>query len=62
MDLIERYQDAISDVVKKVRETQRENILKAGEIVAKAAESGKKIYLGRIVHQIEHDLIYRGGC
>ena len=61
MDLIERYQDAISNVVKKVRETQRENFLKAGEIVAKAAESGKKIYLGRIVHQIEHDLIYRGG-
>ncbi len=61
MDLIERYQDAISDVVKKVRETQKENILKAGEMVAKAAEAGKKIYLGKIVHNIELDLIYRGG-
>ena len=61
MDLIERYQYAILDILKKVRETQKENILKAGEIVAKAAESGKKIYLGNIVHHIEHDLIYRGG-
>ena len=61
MDLIERYQDAILDVVKKVRETQKENIIKAGEMVAKAAETGKKIYLGKIVHKIEYDLIYRGG-
>ncbi len=61
MDLVERYQDSILKVVEKIRETQKENILKAGEIVAKAAEAGKKIYLGRIVHYIEHDLIYRGG-
>lgn len=61
MELIERYQDAILDVVKKVRETQKENIIKAGEMVAKAAETGKKIYLGKIVHNIEYDLIYRGG-
>ena len=61
MDLIERYQDAILGIVKKVSDTQKENIIKAGEIVARAAESGKKIYLGRIVHHIEHDLINRGG-
>lgn len=61
MELVERYQEAILDVVKKVTETQKENIIKAGEIVAKAAEAGKKIYLGRIVHHIEHDLINRGG-
>ena len=61
MELIERYQDAILDVVKKVRETQKENIIKAGEMVAKAAETGKKIYLGKIVHNIQYDLIYRGG-
>ena len=61
MNLVERYQEAIANVMKKVRETQMENIIKAGEIVAKAAESGKKIYLGKVVHYIEKDLISRGG-
>ncbi len=61
MALVERYQEGIAEIIKKVTETQRENIQKAGEIVAKAAEAGKKIYLGKIVHHIEHDLIYRGG-
>lgn len=61
MNLVERYQKAIIDVVDKVRITQKENILKAGEIVATAAENGKKIYLDKIIHGIEGDLIYRGG-
>ena len=61
MNLVERYQEAIADVMKMVRETQMDNIIKAGEIVAKAAESGKKVYLGKVVHYIEKDLISRGG-
>ena len=61
MNLVERYQEAIADVMKRVRETQMDNIMKAGEIVAKAAESGKKVYLGKVVHYIEKDLIHRGG-
>lgn len=61
MELVKRYQEAIADVMKTVRETQADNILKAADIVAKAVESGKKIYLSGIVHGIQLDLIYRGG-
>ena len=59
--LIDRYHEAVEALLKIVRDTQRENIYKAGEIVANAVETGHKIYLGRIVHGIEMDLIYRGG-
>ena len=59
--LIDRYHEAVDTLLKTVRETQRENIVKAGELVATAVESGHKIYLGHIVHGIEMDLIYRGG-
>ena len=59
--LIDRYHQAVEALLKTVRETQRENIFKAGELVANAVENGGKIYLGHIVHGIEMDLIYRGG-
>ena len=59
--LIDRYHKAVEDLLKTVRETQREAIIKAGEMVADAVENGHKIYLGHIVHGIEMDLIYRGG-
>ena len=61
MNLTERYQDAIAKVLERVRLTQKENIKKAGEIVANAAKAGKKIYLGKIIHGIEGDLFCRGG-
>ena len=59
--LIDRYHQAVESLLKTVRETQRDNIFKAGELVANAVEHGHKIYLGHIVHGIEMDLIYRGG-
>jgi uncharacterized phosphosugar-binding protein len=59
--LIDRYQSAVNDLLKTVRDTQRENIIKAGELIANAVENGHKIYLNLIVHGIEKDLIYRGG-
>ena len=59
--LIDRYHHAVDNLLKTVRETQREAIVKAGELVADAVEKGGKIYLGHIVHGIEMDLIYRGG-
>ena len=59
--LIDRYHEAVDSLLKTVRETQRESIIKAGEMVANAVENGHKIYLGHIVHGIEMDLIYRGG-
>ena len=59
--LIDRYHEAVDNLLKTVRETQREAIIRAGELVADAVEHGHKIYLGHIVHGIEMDLIYRGG-
>ena len=59
--LIDRYQEAIVEVMHRVRDTQREALIRAGEIVADAVEHGGKIYLDKIVHGIEGDLYYRGG-
>lgn len=61
MDLMERYQAAVDDLLYRVRTTQREAIQKAGLLVAATAEAGRHVYLGKIVHSIEYDLIYRGG-
>ncbi|MCR5694191.1 MAG: sugar isomerase domain-containing protein [Clostridia bacterium] len=59
--LIDRYQSAVDDLFRKVRETQRENIIKAGKIVAESVANGGCIFLSGICHSIEMDLIYRGG-
>ncbi|MBO4229208.1 MAG: SIS domain-containing protein [Clostridia bacterium] len=61
MELIDRYQQAIVDVLYKVRFTQQEQIKRAGELVADAIEHGGKVYLYRICHSIEEDLLFRGG-
>ncbi len=59
--LMDRYHEAVDDLFRKVRETQRENIIKAGEIVADSVASGGCIYLSSICHFMEMDSIYRGG-
>ena len=59
--LIDRYQKAVEDLFAKVRETQRDNIIKAGKIVAESVANGGCIFLSGICHSIEMDLIYRGG-
>ena len=59
--LVERYQEAVFDLLNKAKNTQREAIRRAAEIIAEAVEGGNKVYLGMICHSIEMDLIYRGG-
>lgn len=61
MLLMERYREAVDKLLKKVRDTQTENIIKAGEMIANAVANGGKIILSDICHSIENDLIYRGG-
>lgn len=61
MELIDRYQQAIDELLLKVRTTQRDAIQKAGETVAEAVEHGRHIYLGEIGHSIQKDSIERGG-
>ena len=59
--LMETYWKAVDDLFAKVRNTQRENIITAGKMVADSIEQGGCIHLSSICHHIEHDLIYRGG-
>ncbi len=59
--LIDRYQSAVEELFAKVRNTQQDNIIKAGKIVAESVAQGGCIFLSGICHSIEMDLIYRGG-
>ena len=59
--LMDRYQQAAFDLLSQVRATQRERITEAGRLIAEAVMGGKKIYLARVVHGIERDIIDRGG-
>ena len=61
MALMHRYQKADDDLFAKVRDTQTETIIKAGNLIADAVANGGKVYLNDICHSIEMDLIYRGG-
>ena len=59
--LMETYWKAVDDLLAKVRTTQRENIIKAGMMIADSIEQGGCIHLSAICHSIENDLISRGG-
>ena len=59
--LLDRYRTAVDDLFKKVRDTQTDNIIKAGEMVAESVAGGGCIFLSRICHAMEMDSIYRGG-
>ncbi len=61
MELIDRYQLAVFDLLMKARKTQREAIENVGKMIAEAVEGGHKVYLSGICHSIEMDSIYRGG-
>jgi len=59
--LLDRYNEAVDNLIAKVRTTQRDNIIKAGEMIAESIANGGNIYLSSICHSIENDVIYRGG-
>ena len=59
--LMDRYYDAVKVLLEKARTTQDSAIREAADVIATAVESGKKVYLSKICHMIEFDLIYRGG-
>lgn len=59
--LMQRYQKAVDDLFAKIRNTQTKNIIEAADIIANAVMNGGKIYMYRICHGIEKDLLYRGG-
>ena len=59
--LLNRYREAIDELFRKVRDTQTDNILRAGEMVADSVANGGCIFLSSICHHMEMDSIYRGG-
>ena len=59
--LLDRYREAIDALFKKVRDTQTENIIKAGQTVADSVANDGCIFLSSICHSMEMDSIYRGG-
>ncbi|GHU68228.1 UPF0309 protein [Clostridia bacterium] len=61
MQLIDRYQDAVHSLFKKVEDTQREPIIECGKLFADTVANGGHIFLSAICHHIEYDLLYRGG-
>ncbi|MDO4940548.1 MAG: sugar isomerase domain-containing protein [Erysipelotrichaceae bacterium] len=59
--LLDKYNEAVDNLINKVRTTQRENIIKAGELIADTVANGGNVYLSQVCHWIEWDLINRGG-
>jgi len=59
--LLDRYNETVDQLIKKVRTTQRENVITAGKMIAETVANGGNIYLSKICHMIEWDLINRGG-
>ena len=59
--LLDTYNKAVDELINKVRTTQKDNIIKAGEMIADTVANGGNVYLSQIVHGIENDVIMRGG-
>ena len=59
--LLDDYRARVDQLFAEVRETQTENIIAAGKLVADAVAAGCNIYLSNICHYMEYDLLERGG-
>lgn len=59
--LLDKYNEAIDNLLNKVRTTQKDNIIKAGEMIAECVANGGNVYLSSICHMIEWDILERGG-
>ncbi|MGI6536833.1 MAG: sugar isomerase domain-containing protein [Caldicoprobacterales bacterium] len=61
MKLMERYWKEIDNLYEKVKSTQKENIIKAGQLIADAVDKGACVHIHDSGHIIDSELIYRGG-
>lgn len=59
--LLDRYWDTIQELYEKVKTTQRENIEKAGKLIAESVDQGACVHICDSGHIIDSELIYRGG-
>jgi uncharacterized phosphosugar-binding protein len=59
--LIDSYYETVDALLQKLRTTQRENCLQAGQMIADALEKGNAVHIYDTGHIINSELIYRGG-
>ena len=59
--LIDRYWAEADDLFRRVKETQRDNMLRAGRLIAGAVADGACVHIHDSGHIIDSELIYRGG-
>ena len=59
--LLDQYDSKVDGLLKKVRDTQRENVEKAGKMIAQAVREGACVHVHDTGHIIDSELIYRGG-
>ena len=52
--LLDQYYETLDKLIEKVRTTQRDNIIKAGEMIAESVENGK----GHIKAGLLHELLF----
>jgi len=61
MMLLDRYWTEVNKLFDKVKTTQRENIIKAGKLIAEAVDQEACVHICDSGHIVDHELIYRGG-
>lgn len=59
--LLDDYRKRVDELFAEVRDTQTENIKKAGMLIADSIANGGNIYLSGICHFMEYDVLDRGG-
>ena len=59
--LLDRYNETIDSLLNRVRETQREQIITAGKMIADAVAGGACVHIHDTGHIIDSELIFRGG-
>lgn len=59
--ILDAYQKRVDELFTQIKETQRDNIIQAGKMIAETIDQGGNIYLSGICHSIEMDLYDRGG-
>lgn len=59
--LLDRYWKEIANLYDKVKSTQRENIIQAGNLIVEAVDQGACVHIHDSGHIIDSELIYRGG-
>lgn len=59
--LIDRYFDTIDALFNQVKSTQKDNVIKAGKMIADAVKDGGCVHIFDTGHIIDSELIERGG-